>query len=317
MTSWSRIAVVVLAAGAWVGCGASGGGNGGGASTGGSSAGGSSGSAGASGGTATRANGGVAGVPGADSGTGGAADSGIGGGGGTDAGGLAGSSSGGAAGSGTAGSGGAAGAGGSGVLDTIHCPANGVLFERLGLVHAPTSNDPSGAAYAVSFHPPPGTYAEVRLQVDVYAPGWNDPTSGYRYSLFWFARNAKNLDLFGYGFLAAHSTVVLRNGIGITAGNKPKITMSANLPMPATYHVAYRYDMAGGHAELDLTRGPSRTPVAQLKNVPNVTSISIAANGTLDVGLGNNGTTSQYYNPQEPPQYGWKWSNLRVCAIAQ
>ncbi len=206
------------------------------------------------------------------------------------------------------------GADGGAVYDSIHCPAGGVLFEKLGLVHAPTVGN---EYHRETFKPPAGVYADVRLQLDVFAPGWNDPTTSMRYLLFWFARNGKHLDLFGYAALVAKHSVLLRHGIGITAGNKPKLTTSATLPMPETYHVAYRYDMAGGVALLDLTRGPNRTPVAQLKGVPNVSNISIAANGTVDVDLGNQGPNDPYPNPQEPPQYGWKYENLRVCLIPQ
>lgn len=203
---------------------------------------------------------------------------------------------------------------GSQVVDAIHCPANGVLFEKLGLTHAPTMGD---AYKRVTFKPPAGVYREVRLQVDVFAAKWNDPTTGTRYNMFWFARNGKNLDLFGYAALVAKHTVLLRHGIGIAAGNKPKITARAMLPMPATYHAVYRYNMAGGVAALDVSRGAAWTTVAQLRGVPNVTSISIGTNGTVDVDLGNQGPSDPYYNPAEPPQYGWRYSNLRVCLIPQ
>ena len=186
------------------------------------------------------------------------------------------------------------GADGGAVYDSIHCPAGGVLFEKLGLVHAPTVGN---EYHRETFKPPAGVYADVRLQLDVFAPGWNDPTTSMRYLLFWFARNGKHLDLFGYAALVAKHSVLLRHGIGITAGNKPKLTTSATLPMPETYHVAYRYDMAGGVALLDLTRGPNRTPVAQLKGVPNVSNISIAANGTVDVDLGNQGPNDPISEP--------------------
>jgi hypothetical protein len=199
-------------------------------------------------------------------------------------------------------------------IDELGCPPGAVKFEQLGLVHAPTV----GNEYKrVTFKPPAGLYAEVRLALEVFAPDWNDPTAGMRHMLFWFARDGKHFDLFGYAALVAQKTVLLRHGIGIAAGAKPKITASATLPMPETYHVRYRYDMAGGVAVLDLTRGTPAVPVAKLTDVPNVQNIAIGANGTVDVDLGNQGPTDPYPNPQEPPQYGWTFSDLRVCLIPQ
>jgi hypothetical protein len=204
--------------------------------------------------------------------------------------------------------------GDSATVDPLACPPGAVLFEKLGLVHEPTLGN---AYHRETFKPPPGDYAEARLQLDVYAPGWSDPTSGMRHMLFWFARDKKHFDLFGYAALVAKNGVLLRHGIGILAGDKPKLTANTPLPMPDTYHVAYRYDMAGGVASLKLTRGAPPVPVAELTDIPNVTSISIGANQTIDVDLGNQGPDDPYPNPQEPPQYGWKFSDLRVCMIAK
>jgi hypothetical protein len=183
------------------------------------------------------------------------------------------------------------------------CPVTAACFDAKGVVHQPTAALP---VKRVIFSPAAGTYAKMRLTMDVTVGPWWPQNPAALHMMFWLVKD-RNFNMFGYLALRGPDTnqALLRHGIGLTHPNKLKIAAPFTPVIGKAYHFDYTYDTSAGVVDLAIYDGG--TVVEHLTGQPNVGSFSFSATEKILVDMGFPGTS-----PDEAPTFGWTYRDLHV-----
>lgn len=186
------------------------------------------------------------------------------------------------------------------------CPAGATCYDFLSTPFQPT---PGAPTRGIDMNLPSGQYSRINLEMDVFHGGWQNPSSGL-HNIIWFAKD-RNRNLYGYiNFLGPNKNeVMLRHGIGVPQGQKAKILRALVAQPGTTYHFDYVYDTAAQRIELIVSQGGQE--LVRIVDTPNVNNINVSPGERFRAGLG----FEPGANPNEPPTYGWRYSNLRVQFI--
>jgi hypothetical protein len=184
------------------------------------------------------------------------------------------------------------------------CTPGATCFDVKGIVHAPTTL--ANAVKRVIFTPVPGTYAKIRLTMDVTVGNWStvDPTAIHM--LFWLVKD-RNFNMFGFASLRGPGgdQAVLRHGIGLTHPQKFRIIQPLAAQTGRTYRLDYTYDTRTSFLELAISEGGA--VVQRLTGAPNVSSFTFNPGENILIDMGFPGTS-----PAEPASFGWVYRDLHV-----
>jgi len=183
------------------------------------------------------------------------------------------------------------------------CPVTATCFDAKGVVHQPTTALP---VKRVIFSPAAGTYAKIRMTLDVTVGPWWSQNPAALHMMYWLVKD-KNFNMFGYLALRGPDTnqALLRHGIGLTHPQKIKIVEPFVPVIGKTYHFDYTYDTKTSVIDLAIYDGG--TVVEHLTGVPNVGSFSFGATEKILVDMGFPGTS-----PDEGPTIGWTYRDLHL-----
>lgn len=183
------------------------------------------------------------------------------------------------------------------------CPDDATCFDFDGNFFTPSFQEP---VRRIEMVVPPGVYRKARLNMDVLHGGWQQPTSGL-HNLFWFVLN-RNRDMIGYmNFRGPNqNNILIRHGLNLPQGDKPRITLPFQAQPGTTYNIDYAWDAAAGR--IDVTVSAGGQIVATVFGVPNVNQLNVGGSDRFLIDIG----FPPGLNPNEPPTYGWRYSNLHV-----
>jgi hypothetical protein len=185
----------------------------------------------------------------------------------------------------------------------VQCGAGSHCFEYLTTPYIPTN---AAQNHKFFIDVPSGSYDLLKMQMDVFHGGWQNPPDGL-HNIFWFVKD-RNFNMYGYVNLRGpgRNEIMLRHGLGTTASQKAKILRPFNAVPGETYHFDYTFDTLADRITLVVShRGEE---VMTITDRPNVNRIHIEPGERLAIAL----SFIAGLNPNEPPTFGWRYSNLRV-----
>lgn len=183
------------------------------------------------------------------------------------------------------------------------CGAGSHCFEYLTTPYIPR-NGAQNHKFFIDV--PSGSYDLLKMQIDVFHGGWQNPTDGL-HNIFWLVKD-RNFNMYGYVNLRGpgRNDIMLRHGLGTSASEKAKILHPFNALPGETYHFDYTFDTLADRITLVVSnRGQE---VLRITDRPNVNRIHIEPGERLAIAL----SFIAGLNPNEPPTFGWRYSNLRV-----
>lgn len=189
------------------------------------------------------------------------------------------------------------------VPEPVSCQNGALCYSYLAEPYIPRR---SAQNHKIFIAVPPGSYRSVRLQLDVVHGGWRNPSSGL-HNILWLARDS-NFDLIGYVNLLGPNKNKLhfRHGMGLSAGDKPKIVKNLVTTPGETYHFDYLWDAGADRIELVVTHDGEE--VGRIVTEPNARRLSIGNGNRIEVAF----SFEAGLNPNEPPTYGWEYKNLKL-----
>ena len=120
------------------------------------------------------------------------------------------------------------------------------------------------------------------------------------------AINSRNVDLVGFTSVRKANTALMqRAGIGTGPGAKTKVIQDARLVEGRTYLMDYLYDASARVIAWNVIERASGRLVASIVDTPNVRAVRFDRDGHMGVDVSMNGS-----NRDEPPSYGWVYSDL-------
>jgi hypothetical protein len=185
------------------------------------------------------------------------------------------------------------------------CTPGVVCFEQSGVFHIPSANNP---VHREVMTPPTGTYAVLRARLQVQLGNWFPGNPSGTHNIFWLVRD-RNRDMFGYVNLQGppRNQIFIRHGFNQSQGQKARITAGFAFQEGAIYNFDYIYDTAARLVELVVTDFAG-TEVLRMQGAPNINGINFSSGQQILMDFG----FPEGVNPNEPPTYGWVYSNLVV-----
>ncbi len=186
----------------------------------------------------------------------------------------------------------------------FQCAAGAVCFEEAGVFHVPTPRTP---VFRKTVRPPAGQYRQLRALLKVTHGGWFPSRPAGVHNIFWLVKNAKNRDMFGYVNVKGPNAneIFNRHGFNLTQEQKPRAERPLALTPGETYQFEYIYNTAQRFIQLIVSDAAGNVLVT-LGGVPNISVISFNSGNTIDMDFG----FVEGLNPNEPPTYGWGYTDL-------
>ncbi|MBW8875489.1 MAG: hypothetical protein JF614_11050 [Acidobacteria bacterium] len=190
------------------------------------------------------------------------------------------------------------------------CGTGILCFERKGVVHRPTPEEP---VKRLAFAVPPGTYKRVKMGLDVTVGPWFTGQPDGKHLIYWFVLN-KNFDMLGMLYFRGPDsyTALARYGIHLLHPDKLKLVKPFQAVPGHTYRCENDLDMAGGTITITVTdRGTGQ--VTKLVGAANVSQLTTKAKDKFLIDM----AFPEDVNPDEVPGYGWTYANVQIQAYTR
>src|SRR5436305_300048 len=199
---------------------------------------------------------------------------------------------------------------GGGNSDGKPCGTGIICFERKGVVHKPTPENP---VQRLAFTVPPGTYTRVKMGIDVTVGPWFTGQPDGKHLIYWFVLN-KNFDMLGMLYFRGPDsyTALARYGIHLIHPDKIKLVKPFQAVPGHTYHCENDLDMAGGTITITVT-DKATGQVTKLLGVPNVQLLTTKAKDKFLIDM----AFPEDVVPDEVPAYGWTFANVQIQAYTR
>ena len=183
------------------------------------------------------------------------------------------------------------------------CPEGGFCFEFPGLIFAPTS---SQLRFPINIPFEPGlVFRRIEVKLDVFFSGYDRIKPDGIHNFFWMARNRFAGNTFG--FVTARggnrNNIIMETNAGLPSDQLHSIRFRLPLVPGTTYHLDYFYDTRLNLIRLQMFDKATGGMVAELTDVPTVSSIVTEGFGFF---ISFGGQRIEL----EVPTIGWKYSDL-------